>query len=84
MQTKSRRVFKTGGSVAIRLPKEFNIHEDDVIEMSLTEKGEILLKPVNAWAERMKAISRDNEESGEWDDFIIERSTETREVPEFS
>jgi virulence-associated protein VagC len=61
--------FKTGGSVAVRIPRQFNLELDDEVIISSPKEGVIVLEiKENLWESKLKATVSEAVESGAWDD----------------
>jgi antitoxin VapB len=51
MKRKRARLFRNGGSQAVRLPKEYRFPEGQrEVEVSM-ENGRVILEPVDEWSE---------------------------------
>ena len=60
------KIFSTGGSQAVRLPREFRF-PDDAVEVAVRREGNrVVLEPIDEWPEKFF------EKLGVWDG-IIER-----------
>lgn len=62
--------FKTGGSIAVRIPKKFHLELDDEIEITSPKDGVIVIKVSDkAWKEEFTRSVNESVDSGIWDDL---------------
>ena len=69
---KTARVFKSGNSQAVRLPKDFNL---DVSEVSIFQKdGDLVLRPLRkTWKDYFKRGRRFSDDFPDYiDDMVLE------------
>jgi len=68
--------FKTGGSVAVRIPRQFNLELDDEVMISSPKDGVIVLEiKDHLWETKLKATVSEAVESGVWDDAHLPEDT---------
>lgn len=72
------KLFKNGGSQAVRLPKEFRFTEESREVLVCREGRRVVLEPVDEWSEQFRACL------GAWPEEIPrpeqERVTDLRDV----
>jgi antitoxin VapB len=75
------KVFKTGRSQAVRIPRDFRFNTDEVYIRKDPQTGDVILSPTpRSWAEIFAAL----DEAGVPDDFLVEREQGLpQERPEF-
>ena len=62
--------FKTGGSVAVRIPSQFNLELTDEVTIFSPKSGVIVLEiKENLWETQLKSAVSEAVESGIWDDM---------------
>jgi virulence-associated protein VagC len=68
--------FKTGGSVAVRIPKQFHLGLDDEVMISSPKDGVIVLEiKGNLWESKLKSTVSEAVASGVWDEVHLPEDT---------
>jgi len=82
-ETKSKP-FKTGGSVAVRIPREFNLELSDEVIISSPKDGIIVLEiKENLWEAKLKSTVSESVASGAWDDSHAPEDTQPEPVEQW-
>ena len=63
--------FKTGGSVAVRIPSQFNLELGDEVTISSPKSGVIVIEiKENLWEKQLESAVSEAANSGIWDDTV--------------
>lgn len=73
--------FKTGGSLAVRIPKKFNLELEDEVIISSPRDGVIVLQiKENLWETKLNSAVSEAVESGVWENVKVPEDSKPEPV----